>query len=184
MDEIWKPIPGFGDHYEASSLGRIRVRARTVIKPHSRTGRPVAYRYPAKVLRPSKSTKQGHLSVTLAVDGTNYNQSVHRLVLLAFDGPCPEGMEGCHNNGIAWDNRIANLRWDTHAANNGDRKFHGTYLLGEDHKMAKLTEIQVREILASSLHYEEVAVRYGISRTQAHRICRGQAWKHLNGDSH
>lgn len=37
--------------------------------------------------------------------------SVHRLVLLAFVGPCPPGCEADHVNRDRSDNRLVNLRW-------------------------------------------------------------------------
>lgn len=61
---------------------------------------------------------RGYLLVNLDVDGRNKSRFVHQLVLEAFVGPKPEGLEGCHypdhdkNN-----NRVENLRWDTHAEN-------------------------------------------------------------------
>ena len=113
MAEIWKPIPGYGGHYEASSMGRIRVLPRVVVKPHSTTGEPCEFHYAGRLLNPAKRSKHGHLSVTLGVDGKDHTCSVHRLVLMAFSGPCPDGMVGCHNNGKAGDNRPENLRWDT-----------------------------------------------------------------------
>lgn len=45
----------------------------------------------------------------------------------AFVGPCPEGMEVCHNNGDCTDNRLENLRYDTKSANMLDRVRHGTH---------------------------------------------------------
>ncbi len=51
----------------------------------------------------------------------------HRAVLLAFVGPCPEGMEACHNNGDPLDNRVENLRWDTRSNNTLDKVAHGTH---------------------------------------------------------
>jgi hypothetical protein len=44
------------------------------------------------------------------------------MVLFAFVGPCPEGMECCHENDVRDDNRIENLRWDTHANNLAQRR--------------------------------------------------------------
>jgi hypothetical protein len=52
---------------------------------------------------------------------------VHQLVLEAFVGPRPRGMESCHNNGNQTDNRLVNLRWDTKSENNLDRVRHGTH---------------------------------------------------------
>ena len=30
--EVWKDIPGYGDHYQASNLGKVRVKNRSVTK--------------------------------------------------------------------------------------------------------------------------------------------------------
>jgi hypothetical protein len=133
--EIWKPIPGYGGHYEASSLGNIRVKDRVVEKFCGLHKKIVKQHYKGRLLKLNKSDKYGHVSVRIGVDRKKITASVHRLVLFAFVGPAPEGMECCHNNGIAWDNRIENLRWDTHAANNADRKRHGNYKVGKDHHM-------------------------------------------------
>lgn len=42
---------------------------------------------------------------------------VHRLVLLAYVGPCPDGMEVDHKNKDTGDNRLANLHYVTHKQN-------------------------------------------------------------------
>src|SRR5262249_4354731 len=51
-------------------------------------------------------------------------QYVHRLVLEAFVGPCPPGMEARHVNGIKTDNRLVNLQWGTHRQNMRDKATH------------------------------------------------------------
>jgi hypothetical protein len=178
MDEIWKAIPGFGGHYEASSLGRIRALGRTIIKQH-RTGKMMQQFYPGRILSPHRADKWGHLAVNMGVDGTNTHSAVHRLVLLAFAGPCPEGMEACHNNGNASDNRPENLRWDTHHNNNQDRRAHGTYAKGEAHPMAKLTPEQVLGIRSGTITKRQALHELGISNSQHHRIKTGQSWAHL-----
>lgn len=175
--EIWKQIPDYGSHYEASSLGRIRVKDRVITRKHPNTGKPTSFHYKSKVLSPAKADKWGHMSVTLGVNGIDYSVSVHKLVLLAFHGAKPEGMEACHNNGIAWDNRPENLRWDTHFSNNQDRKMHGNYQSGDSHPMAKLTLEQVRSIRSSGLNFSQVAQSYSISKSTAHRILTGRTWR-------
>jgi hypothetical protein len=175
MSEQWKPVPGYGGHYEASDLGRIRVKDRVVVRKHS-TGAVTSFHYAGRLLKPCATDKYGHQGVHIGVDGKRFSVAVHRMVLLAFVGPAPEGTEACHDNGVASDNRLTNLRWDTHHENNQDRKRHGTYMRGEKHHMAKLTQQQVDEMRRSDIHYEAAAARYGISRTQAHRILRGGSW--------
>lgn len=61
---------------------------------------------------------------------------VHRLVLEAFVGPCPEGMEALHGNAIRNDNRLCNLRWDTKSENSQDRVRHGHHHLANRDRCA------------------------------------------------
>lgn len=42
---------------------------------------------------------------------------IHQIVLEAFCGPCPDGMEVLHGNGIRTDNRLSNLRYGTRSEN-------------------------------------------------------------------
>jgi hypothetical protein len=61
------------------------------------------------------------------MDGQARHHLIYRLALEAFIGPCPPGMEGCHNNGDAADDRLENLRWDTKSSNARDSVWHGTH---------------------------------------------------------
>jgi len=71
---------------------------------------------------------------------------VHRLVLEAFKGRQQEGMQACHNDGNPLNNAIENLRWDTPKNNSADKIKHGTSGLGQNNAMAKITDIQAKEI--------------------------------------
>lgn len=133
MNEEWRPVPGYGGHYEASSLGRIRRKKRVVRKFNYMAKRVIEQTYQELILSPHAVNKYGHRSVHIGVDGKRTMLSAHRAVLLAFVGPCPEGFEACHNDGDATNNRPENLRWDTHLSNNQDRKRHGRYASGADH---------------------------------------------------
>ena len=68
----------------------------------------------------------GYLRVNLSKGGKQRQHLVHRLVLTAFVGPCPDGMETRHLNGDPSDNRIENLVWGTAKENAADRISHGT----------------------------------------------------------
>lgn len=119
--ETWRPIPGYEGSYEASDLGRVRSVERTIIDRLGRVRRMKSY-----VLRPAVCKRRDritHLSVLLGADNP---YQVHRLIMLAFVGPRPEGMETCHNNGDPTDNRLENLRYDTTSANHLDMQRHGT----------------------------------------------------------
>lgn len=153
MEEIWKDIPDYGNHYMASSLGRIKVKIRKIKKFSVLIGKEVEQTYKERLLKPNKADKYGHLSVHLGVNKEKYTVAVHRLVLFAFVGYPPDGHESCHNNGIASDNRIENLRWDTHSNNNKDRKKHGKYPKGKDHPMygKKMSEEHKAKLLTFHL---------------------------------
>ncbi|MGK3995033.1 HNH endonuclease [Sorangium sp. So ce1024] len=128
---------------------------------------------------PTLQSKRGHLRVALYGHGRRGKLLVHRLVLEAFVGPCPPGMEGCHNDGDPTNNRLENLRWDTPKANWEDRRRHGRANAGEDNAAAKLTAVQVREIRAlrrDGLRLREIAPRFGVTMAMVSKIARGEAW--------
>lgn len=70
------------------------------------------------------STDRGYKRVNLhGSDGVRCRK-VHRLVLEAFRGPCPAGMESRHLNGNPADNRLENLEWADHQTNIADKARH------------------------------------------------------------
>ena len=130
MTEIWKAIPGFEGCYEASTCGRIRSLDRWV--EYAATDRQVACRRrrKGKVLSLVVSGKNKHyLAVSLSdAEQRCYGSLlVHRLILLTFTGPCPQGEEGIHIDGDSMNNHIENLRYGTHAENCQDRTRHGRH---------------------------------------------------------
>jgi hypothetical protein len=65
---------------------------------------------------------KGYPCVNLDRNGKTYSRCVHRLVLSAFIGPRPEGMEARHWPDQTKTNcRLDNLRWDTHLENMKDK---------------------------------------------------------------
>jgi len=82
-----------------------------------------------KRMRLSPASK-GYLRVTLTPsDGTKVRGfRVHRLILLAFVGPSPEGMECRHfPDTTKTNNRLENLSWGTPAENYDDNRRMGVY---------------------------------------------------------
>lgn len=108
----------------------------------------------------------GHMTVWL---GRRWQRFVHRLVLEAFVGPCPEGMECRHLDGNPANNKLDNLKWGTRKENQDDSKRHGTHWAsseagreharhlwdhvehkgGEKHHRAKLSDEQVAIVKAT-----------------------------------
>ena len=172
--ERWRPVPGWEGFYEVSDHGRVRSLDRWVVGQRRRY-------WPGKVLTPWEHSF-GYLSVTLAMVGRMQKYTVHRLVLLAFVWPPPEGTEACHWNGDPTDNALANLRWDARARNADDRCRHGTQDQGEAHGWAKLTAEQVRAIrqryAEGDILQRELAALYGVTHQTVSKIVRGDIWRY------
>lgn len=123
MTEEWKDIPGFPG-YEASSLGRIRSWLIA-------NGRPGRSAHP-RILKPGPGRSGGKKVTLVRSNGPRRSAPVHQLVLEAFVGPRPAGMECCHfPDRDRSNNRLSNIRWDTKLANAADREIHGTTARGE-----------------------------------------------------
>jgi HNH endonuclease len=115
-------------------------------------------------------------------DGTIIQIKVHRLVLMTFVGPCPPGLMGCHNDGNAANNRLSNLRWDTHNSNIQDAVKHGAYPVGSRRRTAKLAEsdiLKIREMLASGSLQRVVGAAFKVHQKTISRIANGENWKHV-----
>ena len=114
--ERWKDITGFEGLYQVSDLGRVRSVSRVI--PHKRFG---TWKVRGRILRLRSSGRCGHLKVNLHKDGHGWSARVHRLVLVAFVGPCPEGKECLHGPAGVSDNSIPNLKWGTRSENQLDK---------------------------------------------------------------
>ena len=121
----------------------------------------------------------GHLYVNLAT-GVFY---VHRLVLEAFVGESPKGMECRHLDGNPQNNNLENLKWGTRKQNIEDRRRHGSMLLGEDAHKATITNNEARKIKElineGSIGVSEIAERFGVSTGLVYKIRRGESWAWL-----
>src|SRR5688500_4928598 len=114
-DERWAGVVGF-PLYQVSSLGRVRSAERTFTRPSRVNGNgdhSVTWR--ARLIRGwvrRRGRQPMAMFVALRRNGETVQERIHRLVLMAFVGPCPAGMEGCHNDGNPLNNALDNLRWD------------------------------------------------------------------------
>ena len=147
----WAAVPGFTG-YEVSEIGEFRsFRSRSfrrTLKPrtHNTHISPHGYVY-VKIANPQRVSQ---------------TRQIHRLVLEAFVGPCPEGHEGCHRDGDKLNNRLDNLYWGTRHENCMDTARHGR------NKNARLTPEQITEVM--QLRREgwpgrKLAAKFGVNRT-------------------
>lgn len=129
--------------------------------------------------------EHGYRCVGLHADGAPTKFLVHRLVLLAFVGPCPEGMEACHSPDPTPTNcNLSNLRWDTRAGNMADMVQHGHSSAGEKNPLAELTNQQVIEMrteYAAGATISDLAHAHDVSRGTVRLVLRGETWAHVSG---
>lgn len=165
LDDIydWVEIPGFPG-YLANELGRIKGPKGKVLSPH-------------------KTKRTGYLTVSPSMGGRIRTKLVHRLVALAFLGPCPDNMEVNHKDGVRTNCRADNLEYLTHS----DNKKHGYAIgisrssKGETNGHHKLTENDVRELrrLSGRVSQRKLAKRYKVSQQVISKAILGQTWKHV-----
>ena len=164
--EQWRPIPGYERLYDVSDQGRIKSWHRSRKAP--------------KIL---SSSHGRYAQVQLHKDGIANAMLVHRLILEAFIGPCPPGMECCHNNGDKHDNQIKNLRWDTRSANMLDAVRHDGHNCGEKYGRSKLTEeqaLEIRRLYAAGDHTQrQLSEKFGTDRSNIGQIVRRVTWRHI-----
>jgi hypothetical protein len=142
-----------------------------------------------------QAMNQGYLYVFLFLNGKKVNSYVHRMVLTAFVGPCPTGMECCHGDGNRSNNALSNLRWDTRQANAADSIKHGTSNRGERNWNSKLTEEKVKllrrrhaaikgnKIRVPRGTYDQLASEFGVSISCVDEIVtkgKNRRWKHVS----
>lgn len=121
--ERWLPVPDWEGLYEVSDLGRVRSLDRWVRIHHD--GRRLSR---GRVLKPGRVSKYGHQGVIFTNGGPGrYAFQVHQLVMLAFVGPCPDGMEVRHLDSCPWNNRLDNLAYGTKAENTRDSVLNGSH---------------------------------------------------------
>ena len=171
--ENWRPVVGFEMVYEVSDIGRVK---RVVTSSNAIAGR---------ILKPYRGS-DGYLMLRLYVNGRRRNMRVHHLVLSAFVGPRPKGMECRHLDGDKDNNRSENLCWGTRTENTADKRRHGTMARGERNGMAKLTEvnvIEIRKLLAQGMPQQKIANHFGVDRKTIWELKMRICWAHVGCDT-
>ena len=109
-DEIWKDVIRYEGLYQVSNLGKVRSVDRRIPNSVGSGTRLML----GKILSPSVCENPGYPSVVLSKRGKTKSFHVHYLILNAFVGPCPIGMECCHKDGNRRHSCLENIWWNTH----------------------------------------------------------------------
>lgn len=176
--EQWKTIPGFS-FYQVSSTGD--VRGLYVSRGGHLAGRML--RKSPRICK-AHTDRDGYKQVHIVNDaGEKRWVRVHRAVLLAFVGPCPEGYIAAHLDGSKDNNVVENLQWVTHKENQAHSFAHGTHILGETVPISKLKSEEVLAIweLRGKMPQRKVGRLFGVSKTNIRDIWRGRIWSHVTG---
>lgn len=162
-----KPIPGFSTDYFADKQGNIWSTKRSSEPRRLKPGKSNGYFYVTLC-----KNKESHHSIYIGI-----------LVLRTFVGPCPEGMECCHNDGIKTHNELSNLRWDTDSNNMKDKIKHGTDSRGERNGLSVLTEadvIEIRRLIETGeITQTEVGKMYNVDKGTISQLKRRKTWTHI-----
>ena len=182
-DEVWARLPGY-DNYQVSNLGNVRTNRKRNRNAKGRDYRTV------KAYRTDRRPGKDYYAFDACNDEGIKRFRLHRAVLLAFVGECPDGMEACHYDGNRANNRLENLRWDTPTSNSSDQVRHGTHVWLKENRgsvpWSKLTPEKVMDIKKllkkGQLSQAGIALRYGVCQSTICRINTGQNWKALEWD--
>lgn len=176
--EIWKPVVGYEMAYEVSDLGNVRSLTRLV-----KTKGGALRSAPGK-LSSAHPDGMGYVHVALCNNGNSLTKNVHVIVLEAFAGRAPAGMEARHRDGNGLNNDLANLQWGTKAQNAADRVLHKTDPVGSRNPRAKLSDGQVLEIYRRAKSGEkgaDIASEFSVSACTVSHIAVGRTWSHITG---
>jgi len=113
----WKKVVGYEEAYEVNNQGKIRSIDRISSSGHRLKGKQLK----------GGLHSQGYPQVGLCKNGKGKTFLIHRLVLTAFRGPCPEWLECRHLDGKPGNVSLRNLVWGTHSENTFDKVRHGTF---------------------------------------------------------
>jgi len=168
-DDEWRVVPGWPD-YAVNQLGQ--VKRVTAGAGRARQGALLRWRW---------STGVGYPSVSLAKNSRAKHWFVHRLVALAFIGPCPDGQEVNHKNGDKSDPRLENLEYVSRSANLRHAFASGLKdARGEKNARARLC---AEDVVAIRVEYTgaygqcaALARKFGVSHSAIQDIVHGRRW--------
>ena len=165
--EEWRAVVGYEGRYEVSTCGRVwSVKTQRVLRP--------------------APTSKGYLSVVL-YDGSSpknpRSHCVHDLVMAAFVGPKPDGMQVDHGDLGKQCNFLKNLEYVTGLENvrRAEQRGLNPRKQGTDSPLSKLTADQVREIRSRGQHepFAVLAREFRVDPMTISNVARGRSYRNV-----
>ena len=176
MIEAWRDIPGYGDYYQASNLGKIKSLDRVVMQK-SRWGTVTRTLRKGRFLK-FVVTNGGYLRVNLSVGEKRKILRIHTLVMLAFVGSRPENELVRHLDGNPKNNRLDNLMYGGSRANVID-----IYRCGKTNGVLTINQVlEIRELLKNGSNNIDLAEKYGVGKESIRDIKNRKTFNWLGDD--
>ena len=155
--EKWRPVAEY-PRYMVSSEGRVLSKKGKV---------PLLLK-----LHPND---KGYMRVMISYKGKCLKRRVHRLVLKAFIGDCPDGYECGHLDGDPANNRLDNLKWVSQLENDRSKDKHGT----SNRKLNVEQVLEIRERAKKGETAFKMAKDYPVSDRTINGVIKRDHWKHV-----
>lgn len=118
-DEQWLPVVGYEGLYSISTMARVRSEERLIEKADGTT-----QLIHEQILKASPDGN-GYWRVSLFRNNIGKTCYIHQMMMAAFVGPCPDGLEVRHLDGDKNRNRLDNFEYGTPSQNRFDTVRHG-----------------------------------------------------------
>lgn len=174
-NEKWRPVVGYDELYEVSTLGRVRG---ALVKKKGHLGKKCG-----NIKHQSLSTT-GYYNVMIWKNNNPRLIKVHRLVATAFI-PNPENKRTInHINCNKTDNRLVNLEWMTYKENLQHARDNGRIpiVIGEDAFSSKLTNkdvIEIRILAEMGIRTNTMARLFEVHAATISGIITRKMWNHI-----
>jgi hypothetical protein len=171
--EIWKPVAGYEDAYEVSSLGNVRSCDRLISKPN-RWGGTNTHWLRGRILK-AHDNGCGYLAVSLSVEGLRVGKLVHRLVAEAFLPFAPDRPFVNHIDGDKRNNALENLEWCTRSENMQHAYDTGLLVSNKNAVIGTCVLTGVERVFASQIEGEILLSRSGRQSSAIHNCLTGKS---------
>jgi hypothetical protein len=110
--EVWVDVKDFEENYQVSSLGRVRVKEKIILKSNNRI-----MTFPEKIISQNVHYKNGYFSVHFTKNEIKKRFLVHRLVAFNFLKTSIDSPEVNHIDSDKSNNKLSNLELVSRAEN-------------------------------------------------------------------